>query len=288
MNRKLLVVLAATVILSTPSILLAQYTLVLKNGGKLTVQSYREEGQVTKVYSSEGELAIPRDQIQSIVRAGENQQPGAEFRGGGSIEGEAREAGQEEQRAPGQPPRQRSEAPAADQPTTRDESPPEVKPNEEEEYRRRVEAISRDLRATRDSYLAATRGTSSPDPTLLNGEDAIRTRSADLSSRLKDSQRNPIPGDAGPVKLQAPSPFTGQPPVTIELRPGEVYNSSVPIYNAIPALQPSVEPPLAPYSDHERELSDLRNRMNQLVKEREKLIEEMKQKNFNTADLFVD
>jgi predicted nuclease with TOPRIM domain len=44
-----------------------------------------------------------------------------------------------------------------------------------------------------------------------------------------------------------------------------------------------VQPPPPAYSDREKELSDLRSRLNQLVKERERLIEEMKQKNFDTG-----
>jgi transposase len=49
-----------------------------------------------------------------------------------------------------------------------------------------------------------------------------------------------------------------------------------------------VNPPPPAYTDREREFSDLRNRMNQLVKDREKLIEEMKQKNFDTGNLFLE
>ncbi|HEY2986874.1 MAG TPA: hypothetical protein VGL11_04055 [Candidatus Binatia bacterium] len=275
MNRKIVVVLAATVILSTPSILLAQYTLVLKNGGKLTVQSYREEGQVTRVYSSEGELAIPRDQIQSIVRAGENQQPGAEFRGEGSIEGEA---GQGEQRASGQPPRQRSEAPAPDQSIAKDESraesPPEVKPNEEEEYRKRVIDLTQKLRAARDRYALATRGSTGPEPSVPFYDEQIKARNDDLISRMRDVQQiqSKARFESG-IELPTPYGMTGEPPPL--LKPGPIVE------------RPTVG--VAPeYTEKQRELSDLRNQIYQLEQERQKLIDEMKQKNFDTADLFLD
>jgi hypothetical protein len=49
----------------------------------------------------------------------------------------------------------------------------------------------------------------------------------------------------------------------------------------------SLEPPPA-YSPRQRELSDLRNRMNQIAEERTRLIEEMKMKNFDTGSLFLE
>ena len=47
----------------------AEYTLILKNGRRITVQSYREEGRMIKFHSLGGEIGISKDQIQSIQKA---------------------------------------------------------------------------------------------------------------------------------------------------------------------------------------------------------------------------
>ncbi len=48
--------------------LFADYTLLLKNGRRITVKSYREEGGKIKVYGLGWEMGFSRDQIESIVR----------------------------------------------------------------------------------------------------------------------------------------------------------------------------------------------------------------------------
>src|SRR3989338_6700826 len=63
--------LAVGLFLSVPGPLYAQYTLVLKNGRRITVQSYREEGAMIKFPGMGGEIGIARDQIQTIIKAGE-------------------------------------------------------------------------------------------------------------------------------------------------------------------------------------------------------------------------
>src|SRR5215475_14341968 len=47
----------------------ADYTLILKNGRRITVQSYREEGRMIKFCSLGGDVGISKDQIQSIQKA---------------------------------------------------------------------------------------------------------------------------------------------------------------------------------------------------------------------------
>ena len=156
-----------------------------------------------------------------------------------------------------------------------EETPADEKAKEESEYQRRVREITEQIKATRERYSLSSGGSGGSDPTLLNSEEAIRARTDDLTSRLRDAQHNPAgPSDAGGVKLSTPSPFTGTPPGTLELRPGEVI--------------PRVDSPAPTYSKNERELSELRNRLNQLVKARERLIGEMKQKNFETGNLFLE
>jgi len=45
------------------AIVFADYTVVLKNGRRMTVQSYREEGGTIKVTALGGELGIPRSKL---------------------------------------------------------------------------------------------------------------------------------------------------------------------------------------------------------------------------------
>jgi hypothetical protein len=52
-----------------------------------------------------------------------------------------------------------------------------------------------------------------------------------------------------------------------------------------PPSVPKVTGPLPPYTERQKELSDLRSQTLQLEKDRERLIEEMKQKNFDSAKL---
>jgi hypothetical protein len=274
--------LATTVFLCSPSLVSAEYTLVLKNGRRITVQAYREEGQMIKFYGAGGEVGIPRDQIQSILKAAEGEGRGLDLRGAPAADTPEPDS---EVRKPSARPAQQT-ATDVGPPGDETEQATERGANEAQDYRQKLEKITGQLKDAEDSYLSASRGSNSPEPSLLDNDEAMRRRTDDLSSRLKDAQRNPIPSDAGPLKLQIPSPFTGQPPITVELRPGEVYNSSgLPIHNAIPTQQPRVEPPPPPYSDREKELSNLRNRMNQLVIEREALIEEMKRKNLEPGNL---
>jgi hypothetical protein len=263
----------ATAILCHPAILSAQYTLVLKNGRRITVQTYREEGQTVKIYGIGGEIGIPRSEVQSILKAGEEGR-GFDLRGTGGTEDEGggRTEGQEA----------RPEGSGAA--TTPADAIPDQRAKEEEDYRSRIEEVTAELNSVQARYLAETRASSSRDPMLLETDEAIRARNDDLSSRLKDLQHNPgPPSDAGPVRLSVPSAFTGQPPGRAEIRPGEGLNTAgIPIYTP-PVTSPAVQPPPPSYSDREKELSDLRSRLNQLVKERERLIEEMKQKSFDTG-----
>ena len=49
----------------------------------------------------------------------------------------------------------------------------------------------------------------------------------------------------------------------------------------------SIDPP-PPYTEREKELSDMRARITQAENERQQLIEEMKAKNFEIGSLFLD
>lgn len=257
--------LGLLVLLVSPGYLFADYTLVLKNGRRIAVESYREEGGMIKFQGLGGEIGISRDQIQTIVKGGVKESQGLRLPSAAEPFSQPERKSQEEKTA------------ASPEPGTKlgekTLSPEEQRAREENDYRNKVLKITEELRAATERY-ALTRGASSRDPSLLDTEEAIRARTEDLNSRLRDAQYNPAgPSDAGAVRLSTPSPFTGAPPTTTELQPGGVI--------------PRVDSPPPAYSERERELSELRNRINQLTKEREKLIEEMRQKNFNTGSLFI-
>lgn len=264
MQRYIRIVLLTVLIGIIPAVASAQYTIVLKNGRRITTQAYREEGTAIRVFGLGGEFTIPRGEVQSILGAQEGAGRGLDLR----------------ERAPADVPSTESrpagpaiERPAA-APSESSASPEELRAKEENDYRNRVQEITDRIKAVQDGYLSASRGTSTPEPTVLTGDDAIRRRTDDLNSRLRDTEHNPgAPSDAGPVRLESPSPFTGTPPAVTDLPPA--------------TLQPSVTPPPQAYTSSERQLSDLRNEMSDLIKQREKLIDEMKQKNFQTGNLFL-
>ena len=142
----------------------------------------------------------------------------------------------------------------------------ERRAKEEKKYQKRVREITAQIKTLMDRYSLATGRGSGPEPSLLNSEEAIKGRTADLMSRLRDRQYNP----AGSSSVEL---LTGG-SKTRKLRRG--------------VARPRVRVPLPAYSAKEKELSNLRAKTNQLRKEREKLIQEMKRKKFDTGSLFLE
>jgi hypothetical protein len=126
-----------------------------------------------------------------------------------------------------------------------------TKPNvtEEEAYRQLIKKIDDQLKELRGRYATETRGNAGVDPFLFTTEEAFRGHQEDLLSRLRDAQYKaqglPSGGDA-----QSP-PFSTNPP---------------------PA-----------YTEKQKLLSDLRNQLNGLENERERVIAEMKRNNMDTG-----
>ena len=56
--------------------LFADYTIVLKNSGRITVKSYREEKEMVMLYGLGGEIGIARKRIQFIQQAGGSEPQG--------------------------------------------------------------------------------------------------------------------------------------------------------------------------------------------------------------------
>jgi hypothetical protein len=223
----------------------ADYTLVLKNGRRITVQSYREEGRMIKFRGLGGDIGISRDQIQSIQKAD-----------------------------PGEPTLEQTqlqEPAAAPQAPERPLTPEEKKAKEEKEYQQKLIELTGQLKEVRDRYSELLRGTTSPEPSQLVTEEQIKASRADVISRFRDATSNP--SEPAPVRLLTPSPFSSLPPTITEERP--------------PARAPTTYENL-PYTETQKEFSDLRNQAIELDKEREKLINEMRQKNLSIGSLFLE
>lgn len=282
MRRNLISPLVVTLILSSLSPALADYTLLLKNGRRITVQSYREEGTMIKFRGLGGEIGIGKDQIQSIEKAGETEPSGLAPSGPvGAAPTSAAQQSPAEERAP------------APQPPERQLSPEEERAKEEKEYQQKLSEMTQQLKDARNRYSESLRGTIGPDPSLLTTEDQIRKLNDDAMARSLDARNNPV--DPGVVKLQTSSPFSSLPPVAIEqnARPVEAQRRdfSTPAGNEVVApapARPIVESPPLSYTDRQKDLSDLRNQAIQLEQDRQKLIDEMKQKNFSSGSLFLE
>ena len=223
----------------------ADYTLVLKNGRRITVQSYREEGRMIKFRGLGGDVGISKDQIQSIQKAD-----------------------------PGEPTldqTQLQEPAATPQAPERPPTVEEEKAKEEKEYQQKLIELTGQLKAVRDRYSELLRGTTSPEPSQLVTEEQIKASRADVISRFRDATSNP--SEPAPVRLLTPSPFSSLPPTVTEERP--------------PARAPTTYENL-PYTETQREFTELRNQAIELDKEREKLINEMRQKNMSIGSLFLE
>src|SRR5690242_18179196 len=168
MRYSIRIVLLTVLIGLIPAIASAQYTIVLKNGRRITTQAYREEGSTIRVFGLGGEFTIPRDQVQTILRAEEGAGRGLDLRDTPA----AANTGATTAAKPAGPAIDR---PATPQPQEeRAETPEEKRAKEEAEYRNRVADVTERLKAAQNNFLNASRGSSSPDPGVLTSDDAIR------------------------------------------------------------------------------------------------------------------
>lgn len=234
----------------------ADYTLELKNGRSLTVASYREEGGMIKFGGFGGEIGIAKDQIQTIRQST------------AATDAKSFNIQQATKTAAASAPRPPARAEGAKD-TASSEAAERAK--EEREYQDKVRALTEQLKSARDQYSQAVRGTAGPQGTQLHTEEQLRAHNDNVNSRYKNALHNP--SQPQPVKLLVPSPF-----------------SSLPMQaeSFAPAPFPAAQPGSPNYTDREREFSNLREKTNQIEREREKLINEMRQKGFNTGSLFTE
>lgn len=224
---------------------LAEYALHLKNGRRIVVQSYWEEGRMIKFHGLGGEVGIGKDQIGWIEKIG-HAQPNP------------------------QPTQLQAPAPSP-QAAERLLTPEEERAKEEKEYQQKLVELTGQLREVRDRYSQLIRGTTSPEPSQLVTEEQIKASRDDVISRFRDATSNP--SEPAAVRLLTPSPFSSLPPTVTEERP--------------PGRAPTTYENL-PYTETQKELSDLRNQAIELDRERERLINEMRQKNMSIGSLFLE
>ncbi len=258
--------------------LYADYTIVLKNGGRITVKGYREEKGIVMLYGLEGKIGIAKRQIQSIQPVGEGERKGLDLT---AIEkaqptADARVLTAEYKSA--------QQALAEVGPKVRRF---EVIDKTEKEDQGMHEVNTEAIGPRTELYKLITRGKPGDEPTLLDNLVALEGRINLLNYRMKDAQHNPARArGTGVVRLIANSTIAGR-RSTIELtpegivRPGRVTARPFPKTRRAGVLLPG-------YSPGERELSELTNRLIQLCEERKRLIQSMKQEGIFTGSLPYD
>jgi hypothetical protein len=170
----------------------AQHVIVLKNGRQITVQSYREEGSMIKFTGLGGEIGLPKDQIQAILKPGQSNRPGVSIP---ELEAASAPPATSQQKsatpsAPGLEPRPQS----ADETTSTND--------EEKEYQKRLAEVTQKLeKANRDFFEASQGGGTEANVT----KEGLRSWTMDLASRIHDSQK--VPGGGGDSSTPPTPPY---------------------------------------------------------------------------------
>ena len=239
--------------------LFAQSVIVLKNGRQITVQGYREEDGMIKFSGFGGEIGISRDQIQAILKPGDAEGRGTNLLGsqptpGGPSEAPPPEPGATSAPSPGgeqQPGSQAERSGEAKEAAkgkvlTPEEQLAEERAKEEREYQNKVREITDQLKAAKERYILASRGSGGEEPRIASTDEEIRARADLLISRQREAEQNRSSRSA-----VVDSPPTG-------------------------------------HTEKQREVSELKDWITQLEGNRSRLIEEMKQKGFDSAGLFTE
>jgi len=154
----------------------ADYTLVLKNGRQITVQSYREEGKMIKFYGLGGEIGLSKDQIQTIRKAGDGERQDLSLPTPPVPSSRPSDVGQ----------------PSSDTPqaASKESAGPERTPGEDSvkedlEQQKRLKEITEQLENAKQRYFTATQGGGTSAGATAAG---YRASTADLMSKLKEKR----------------------------------------------------------------------------------------------------
>ncbi|HEY1233981.1 MAG TPA: hypothetical protein VGH22_11450 [Candidatus Binatia bacterium] len=184
----------------------AEYIVVLKNGGQLTVQNYREEGSMIKFSGAAGEITISKDQIQMIRRADASESAAAPRV---SLDRPSPETAVESPPAPSTEPEIKSPAVVS-----RDQQQAKKRAEEAKAYENRLKELTGQLKELRERYSLMTRGNQGPEPSFFTTKEAFKGQQDDLVSRLRDAQNKaqglPTGGAASSPQfsLDAPPAYT--------------------------------------------------------------------------------
>jgi hypothetical protein len=156
---------------------LADYTLILKNGRRITVQSYREEGGMIKFPGLGGEIGIGKDQIQAIRKDGEREKAAFDVSRPPEITTlPAKDPAMEERKIT---------PPASEGKLFREKTLKEQKAKEEKQYQKKIAEITERLKDLRERYAAETRGNTGADPSFFTTEESFKGHQEDLLSRFR-------------------------------------------------------------------------------------------------------
>jgi hypothetical protein len=163
----------AVLVCYAPAATWADYVLVLKNGRRITVQSYRETGSTIQVNGLGGEVGIAKDQVKAILKA-----PEADRADVNAAEPDRSPPAPSTRslRDAGTRPAEPSVAPRTPQAND------PVSPDEEASDHKRLAEIQQQLDAANRRYLTATQGGGAAAGATKEGYRAL---TADLMSRLK-------------------------------------------------------------------------------------------------------
>jgi hypothetical protein len=181
-------------ILAWWSVAEAQYVLVLKNGRQITVQSYREEGWMIKFSGLGGEIGLPKDQIQTILKPGQADRRGLNI---SDLETPSHQPAAAPQKPPSSSARDAS-------PRTPDSVEPKssATADEAKEYQKRLAEVTQKLETANREYFDASQGGGTASNVSKEG---LRSWAMDLASRIHDSQK--IPGGGGESSTPPTPPY---------------------------------------------------------------------------------
>jgi hypothetical protein len=172
----------------------AQHVIVLKNGRQITVQSYREEGSMIKFNGLGGEIGLPKDQVQAILKPGQSNRPGVSI--------------SDLERSSPQPATAPQKAPSASAPNAAPRPPSvgETKslPDDEiKEYQKSLAEVTQKLETANREYFEATQGGGTGSNVSKEG---FRSWAMDIASRIHDSQK--VPGGGGDSSTPPTPPYS--------------------------------------------------------------------------------
>jgi hypothetical protein len=234
----------------------AQYVFELRNGRQIHVQSYREEGSMLKFYGFGGEIGISKNHVRAIRKATDAPAAGLAIPGAAPASSATSDAGP-------------LPAPAEEK-AEKTPTPEELRAQEAKDYHQKLIEVTDKLNQVQAGFSQSVRGTTNSDPNLQWSGDQRGATQDDVIGRFRSAASNP--SEPAPVNLLTPSPFSSLPPSSVEVQPAQ----RAPVHVGAQQL---------PETQRQRDLTDLRGQMIQLEKERDRLIDEMKEKKLDTGKI---